>query len=1340
MVTGVTAGQDSIVYVSTTTSCGTDSTAYGIYVNPLPNAGVVSGVPSVCVGSTTSLSTTGAAGGVWSSSSTANATVTNSGVVTGVLAGTAIISYTSSTFSCGSVSDTILVTINATPDAGTISSPADSVCVGGSVALTTTGAAGGTWHSRTGRTTVTAGGVVTGVTAGQDSLVYVSTTTSCGTDSTAYGIYVNPLPNAGVVSGVPSVCVGSTTSLSTTGAAGGVWSSSSTANATVTNSGVVTGVLAGTAIISYTSSTFSCGSASDTILVTINATPDAGTISSPADSVCVGATVALTTTGAAGGTWHSRTGRTTVTAGGVVTGVTAGQDSLVYVSTTTSCGTDSTAYGIYVNPLPNAGVVSGVPSVCVGSTTSLSTTGAAGGVWSSSSTANATVTNSGVVTGVLAGTAIISYTSSTFSCGSVSDTILVTINATPDAGTISSPADSVCVGGTVALTTTGAAGGTWHSRTGRTTVTAGGVVTGVTAGQDSLVYVSTTTSCGTDSAAYGIYVNPLPDAGTITGPNNLCATTSINLVASATGGTWSSESPAVATVDGTGQVDGLTGGSAVIVYTMGSFSCGIDTVQHPVFVNPQPNAGAITGATSVCVGFTTSLANTTAGGPGTWTIANSNATITTAGVVTGVQAGTDTVYYTYTNVCGTDVDSFEITINPLADADTITGANDSLCMGTTMALTDPVAGGVWSSTNTSIATIDASGVVFPVAPGTDTIRYIYSNICGSDTAIYPLTIIPIAAVSVIGGPDSVCVNSTIVLTNTTTGGVWTSTDTTIAKIDSVTGVVLGVAQGVVVMHYTFTNFCGVADTTDTVYVNPLPFADTISGGVDSVCIGTTLTLTDPAIGGVWSTSAPTVVTITSAGIATALSAGTAIISYAITNSCGTDYAVDTIVVNPTPALTSALTQTVCSGTPFIYTPTATPPGSAFSWTRAVVPNITNPAGAGVDGINETLISTDSVAVNVVYVYSISANGCSSTQNLTVQVNPTPTLSSDTILTVCSGSPLLYFATAATDLTVFAWTRPVVAGINPATAGGGTFVINETLFNIPGVAVIPVNYIFTLTANGCVNTQTVRVNVEPAPPTPPQITTKSPPYLCAGTMYQNFGAGVVPLPGTNYVWSSYNAQVWATGSTDQYCLVNFTNPGMSWVYLTSSLTGFTCTSRDSFAVIVSNDLSDHPEVWYFNTDFVCSPSDEDSYQWGYDDALTLDSTLLSGETNQHYYNAAPDFTGKFYWCITTRHGCMQKTYYKTPTGIKNVTNGGVTDVKIYPNPNNGIFSVNVTSDFTEQGVLTVTNILGQKVMEADMFTNRKIDLKLDNAAGGIYFVTVNTPHGKFTGKVTITGND
>ena len=140
-----------------------------------------------------------------------------------------------------------------------------------------------------------------------------------------------------------------------------------------------------------------------------------------------------------------------------------------------------------------------------------------------------------------------------------------------------------------------------------------------------------------------------------------------------------------------------------------------------------PSVAPITGTDTVCVGATTTLADATTGG--TWSsVTTSVATITTAGVVTGVSAGTSVI--SYTTGSGTATKTVVVLAPP--SIPTLSGHN-FVCLGTidhTDTLTGIPAGGTWTSSN-SLDPITAGGVLTGGVAGFDTVTYTYSNGCGT---------------------------------------------------------------------------------------------------------------------------------------------------------------------------------------------------------------------------------------------------------------------------------------------------------------------------------------------------------------------------------------------------------------------------------------------------------------------------------------------------------------------------------------------------------------------------------------------------------------------------------
>jgi uncharacterized protein YjdB len=613
------------------------------------------------------------------------------------------------------------------------------------------------------------------------------------------------------------------------------------------------------------------------VTVTVNPLPDAGTIGGFVTRVCAGSSIPLSG-GTPGGVWSSgATTTATVGSTGVVSGVSAGTATISY-SVTTGCGTAVATQMVTVFPLPVAAAITGASAVCAGSTLPL-TDATAGGAWSSTVTSVATIDASGLVSAISAGTSIISY-SYINSCGTYAAVQTITVNPLPDAGAITG-ASAVCAGSMSPLTDANAGGAWSSSSTGTATVSGGGVVTGVVAGTATISY-SVTNGCGTAVATDMFTVNPLPVPGGITGPSSVCPGSAIPLTDAISGGAWSSASTGTATVDGSGNVTGVAAGTALISYAVTN-GCGTLAATDIITVNPLPSAGTITGSSSVCATANTPLTDASAGG--VWSSgATSVAVVDGVGLVTGVAAGTAAITYTVTNVCGTISTMQTITVNPLPVSGSITGI-DTVCVLATTSLTDAAAGGIWSSGTTGIATVGSAGSVAGIAAGTAMITYAVTNGCGTAYARQMVMVNPLPFAGVITGATPACAGSFIRLADLAPGGVWSSSANATASVDT-TGMVTGVKAGNATISYTVTNSCGTVFATEAVTINPLPSAGTITGPT-SLCLDSTIKLSDAAAGGFWSSQQGGTVVNGTTGSATGAFLGNDTIMYQVTNGCGT---------------------------------------------------------------------------------------------------------------------------------------------------------------------------------------------------------------------------------------------------------------------------------------------------------------------------------------------------------------------------------------------------------------------------------------------------------------------
>lgn len=408
-----------------------------------------------------------------------------------------------------------------------------------------------------------------------------------------------------------------------------------------------------------TTNTNGCDSVA-TLNLTVNTSPTVAAITGT-NSACVGNTTTLSST-TTGGVWSSsNTAVATVSTVGLVTAISAGTTVISYTVTGANACATAVTSTVTINALPTVAAITGTNTVCVNATTTFANT-TTGGVWSSSNTTIATVNTSGLITGVSAGSATITYTVTNANGCVTAVTRVVTVNALPVVNNITGTTNT-CMGTTITLATT-STGGVWSSgTTGVATISTGGVVTPISAGTSIISYTITNANgcVATDTAL--VTINALPTVSALTGTNSICVAATTTFASTTTGGIWSSSNTAIATVNASGVITGVAAGSATINYAVTNANGCTTTVTRTVTVTAGPVVSAITGTTTTYIGATTTLANTTTGG--TWSSANTAiATVNTSGVVTGVSAGDVVISYSKSSGGCTTIVTKTVTINP----------------------------------------------------------------------------------------------------------------------------------------------------------------------------------------------------------------------------------------------------------------------------------------------------------------------------------------------------------------------------------------------------------------------------------------------------------------------------------------------------------------------------------------------------------------------------------------------------------------------------------------------------------------------------------------------------
>lgn len=432
----------------------------------------------------------------------------------------------------------------------------------------------------------------------------------------------------------------------------------------------------------------------------------------------------------------------------------------------------------------------------------------------------------------------------------------------------------------------------------------------------------------------------------------------------------------------------------------------------------------------------------------TWTEASTTLGTNATLAYTPTSFGTKTITYTASDVNGCKI-SANATLNVSQPAAPVV-ANVSLCQNSTAtALTATALAGHtvnWYLSATGGTALASAPIPSTATAGTITYYATQTTPQGCESLRTPLVVTVNPAPDFTGASTiaAVCNQTAINYTpsSSVTGATFAWSRASVTGISNAAGTGTGAinenlnnttANPVLVTYvYTTTEPVNGCTSTNNVTVNVNPAA-TLSSATSALAVcsnntfvytptsataGTTFAWSRAAVTGISNTAGIGTGAINETLVNTTANPITVTYSYVLTaNGCNNTQTV-TVVVNPSATMSSALTANVCSGRLFKYTPLSATAGVAYAWSRAAVSGIANTAATGTGAINETLVNNTQSPLNVTYVYTLTANGCTNTQNLVVTVNPTPAK-----LVITADGP-----------TVFCKEESVVLRFNPVNTG------------------------------------------------------------------------------------------------------------------------------------------------------------------------------------------------------------------------------------------------------------------------------------------------------------------
>jgi uncharacterized protein YjdB len=1000
------------------------------------------------------------------------------------------------------------------------------------------------------------------------------TCTPSGTDrdtSVALAITVTTAPSAGTLSGNQAICSNGNTSLTST-VSGGTWTSGTNSVATIVGgTGVVTGVAAGTSIMTYTvTGSGGCPNATATRTVTVTAAPTAGTLIGT-QAICSNGNTTLTSS-VSGGTWTSGTTSVATIVGGtgVVTGVAAGTSVMTYTVTGSGGCLNATATrAVAVTAAPTSGTLSGTQAICSNGNTTLTST-VSGGTWTSGTPSVATIVGgTGAVSGVAAGTSLMTYTvTGSGGCSNATATSTVTVTAAPTSGTLSGT-QAICSNGNTTLTSS-VSGGTWTSGTPSVATIVGGTgaVSGVAAGTSVMTYTVTGSGgCTNATATRTVTVTAAPTSGTLNGTQAICSNDNTILTSSVSGGTWTSGSTSVATIVGlTGNVTGVAAGTSVMTYTVsGSGGCANATATVTVTVNTKPFVNNQT--VEICSenNFLLNLSN----GNGniipasirySWSLpvnsniiglASANNVNSISGTLTNINYQNQNVVYQVTPSTALCTGlPFNVNVNVLRKPNIIAIDDQQICQGSSAQL---YAADLFGNTNLlynwsnspDVNSLNFAYIPNPIASPQNSANYIVTVLdptnsqCSSKDTVL-VDVVPLPTISITSNNNSICSGESVNLSSNGVSASWYLGETLLSS--NTTSIIVSPSSNSIYRASISNGICSSEDQIE-ITVNSTPNAN--SGEDISACAGNN-TIQLYGSGGDqfnWSSQELIFNNVNQANpIIINPIAGNFEIVLAVSNNNGCSD-LDTLQVSVTesPTVLLGIDQNVCQGSIVNLQANTNSTNLTFSWEPV---NLLSSISAGSASLNSSLPGNYTIIVT-----AENASGCSSTDDINVNVNPIPVPSIIGSITICENSYWQEYHVNSSSQHGYTWNLDN----GSVMSGQGTNTALVHWFNGTSGSIDVTEHIWE---TGCEANTSIDVSfsgLAPDPSTVTQLSSGSNILICSDSTFSiyNWGYESKTTPGALYV-NTYT----------QYCQFPLLDP-TSYYYFVDHGFDSECLTRSYF---------------------------------------------------------------------------------------------------------------------------------------------------------------------------------
>jgi hypothetical protein len=442
----------------------------------------------------------------------------------------------------------------------------------------------------------------------------------------------------------------------------------------------------------------------------------------------------------------------------------------------------------------------------------------------------------------------------------------------------------------------------------------------------------------------------------------------------------------------------------------------------------------------------------------------------------------------------------------------------------------------------------------------------------------------------------------------------------------------------------------------------------------------------------------------------------------------------TIRTLPVKPIAGSNTPVCSDGAPLNLTAVTTTPGVSYSWTG---PN------SFTSILQNPTVTSPPIAATGDYVLTVTLNGCytKDTENVVVNITPVkPTVSSSS--PVCEGGNLNLFASTITTGVTYSWTGPDTFA---------STLQNPTRYGIKSLSAG--YYVATAARLACISKDSVLVTTNPT--FTPVVTASVSPAdtICLGDTLTFTGIGAGGGPAPTYQWQKngvdisgeITANLTYSGLADQDVLTLIykgSGPCLSVPADTSDGIVITVLSAvvPGVAINASPGITIPPNTLITFSTKDTNGGSAPSYKW-YRNNIEIPGAI----SNVLPQYSTVDLQTGDQICVTmiSSLSCAEPdsasacTQLIEVTGIDGLT--GANGLQLFPNPNNGSFTLKASAAGNKPLVLEVINAIGQSVFTTTVMpVNNELNTTVnlgEQHANGLYMLRIKGDNGlkqiKFT---------